>query len=385
MLKLPDLKSKVLFEGKGFSIDDMVLTQNNLYITCIENGLNKLVSVNPSNYHIDDIHLPFLGSLSLRPPNFPIVSFFQSTDYLLFALTALNKQSDIYECDVNKKIHKTNIVQEVQYQDSTMDLVIEEVQAPSYDGVMVPLSIVYKKGIKFYGSNPTIIDAYGAYGISYKPWFDLGRLGWLNHGGIFAVAHVRGGYEKGDNWYKGGFKATKPNSWKDLIACAEYLVKNKYTSPQKLAVTGASAGGITIGRAITERPDLFKAAVIYVSDMNAIRMENTFNNSSVTEFGTVKDSLEFQYLYNMDTYHHIFKGINYPSILFTASLNDARVAPWEPAKAVAKMQEVSQGDNIVLFRIEDKGHFDYPSDADVYSFLFWQLGHPNFKLKTSAK
>ena len=227
---------------------------------------------------------------------------------------------------------------------------------------MVPLSIVYKKGIKFDGNNPTIIDAYGAFGNSRRPDFSRNRLVWFNHGGIYAVAHVRGGAEKGDNWYKGGFKATKPNSWKDLIACAEYLVENKYTSSQKLAISGASAGGITIG-------------------INTVRMENTISTSSIAEFGTVKDSMEFQYLFNMDTYHHIQEGVSYPSILLTASINDARVAPWQPAKAVAKMQAVSKGDNIVLFRMENQGHFSYPSDTDVYSFLFWQLGLPDFKFK----
>src|ERR1035437_10147974 len=117
--------------------------------------------------------------------------------------------------------------------------------------------------MKFDGTNPAMIEAYGAFGLSMKAEFSRNRLAWFNHGGIYAVAHVRGGGEKGDKWYKGGFKITKPNSWKDLIACAEFLIKNKYTSSQKLAITGYSAGGITIGRAITERPDLFKAAVIF--------------------------------------------------------------------------------------------------------------------------
>jgi len=214
-----------------------------------------------------------------------------------------------------------------------------------------------------------------------KPEFSRNRLAWFAHGGIYAVAHVRGGGEKGDKWYKGGFKATKPNSWKDLIACAEFLIKNKYSSSPKLAIIGGSAGGITIGRAITEQPGLFKAAVIYAGTLNPVRMENSFNTSTVTEYGTVKDSLEFQYLYNMDPYLHIREGITYPSVLFTAGLNDARVAPWQPGKAIAKMQQVSKGNNIVLFRVAGTGHFDYPSDADVYSFLFWQLGNPDFKLK----
>jgi prolyl oligopeptidase len=380
MMTLPDLAPKVLFEGNGFSLDDMVINNNSLYITSLENGLNKLVQVDLKNYHSLYIELPFQGGIHLRP-SFPVVSFYQPGDNVIFGLTAFNKQWDMYICGTDKQVRRTNLSPETEFIRPPLDLIIEEVQVPSYDGAMVPLSIVYKKGIKSDGANPTLIDAYGAYGYTYKSEFDRNRLAWFDHGGIFAVAHVRGGGEKGDNWYKGGFKATKPNSWKDLIACAEYLVKNNYTSPQKLAVTGTSAGGITAGRAITERPELFKAAVIFVGDLNAIRMENTFNNTSVTEFGTVKDSLEFQYLYDMDTYHHIREGVSYPSVLFTAGLNDSRVAPWEPAKAVARMQQVSKGDKIILFRIEDRGHFDYPSDADVYSFLFWQLGVPGVKFR----
>jgi prolyl oligopeptidase len=271
----------------------------------------------------------------------------------------------------------------VEYIEPPLDLTVEEIEVPSYDGVKVPLSIIYKKGIKLDGKNPTLIDAYGAYGISMKPYFNRNRLMWFKNGGIYAMAHVRGGGEKGDNWYKGGFKSTKSNCWKDLIACSEYLIKNKYTSSQNIAVTGSSAGGITVGRAITERPELFKVAVIYVGLLNTVRIENTSNLSVAAEFGTVKDSLEFKYLLDMDTYHHIHKGVNYPSILFTAGLNDFRVPVWQIAKAAAKMQEVSKGENLILLRIEDKGHFNYPSEADVYSFLFWQLGHPDFKWKTT--
>ncbi len=379
-MKLPDTTRTVVCEASGFALDDLILTHNTLYVTTIEKGLNKLVKVNPENFVTLNIPLPFLGGISLVP-FFSIASSYQASDYLFFTLERYDKPMGGYICDENNKVTRTNIFPEYQYLDPPLDLIEEEIEVPSYDGIMVPLSIVYKKGIKFDGTNPAIIEAYGAFGISMKPIFFRNRLIWFNHGGIYAVAHVRGGFENGNDWHKGGLKATKPNSWKDLIACAEYMVKNKYTSSQKLATVGYSAGGITIGRAITERPDLFKAAVIYSGVCNTIRQENTFN-PQVSEFGTVKDSLESQYLFEMDTYHHIRQGIYYPSVLFTAGLNDSRVPPWQPAKAVARMQEVSNRENIILFRIEDQGHFSYPSDAEVYSFLFWQLGKPDFQLES---
>jgi prolyl oligopeptidase len=377
---LRDTAQLILFDANGFRIDDMALTKNKLYVTSFENGASKLFMIDLCNFKKERIDLPFSGSINLNPNN-KLPSSYHNTDILWFSLEGYDHQWGIYTCDTSNNVNRTKIAPEIKYFNTGLELVVEEIEVPSHDGTMIPLSIIYNKGIKLDGKNPTIINAYGAYGISLRPDFYRNRLLWYTNGGIYAVAHVRGGGEKGDHWYKGGFKATKPNSWKDLIACAEYMIKNKYTSPQKLAITGASAGGITVGRAIIDRPDLFKAAVIYVGCFNTLRAETSHINSIVREFGTVKDSLESQYLYIMDAYQNTKDGVKYPSILFTAGMNDGRVDPWQPAKEAARMQQLNKGDNIVLLRIEDKGHFDYPSDADVYSFLFWQLGHPDFKLK----
>ncbi len=157
--------------------------------------------------------------------------------------------------------------------DNPADLVATEVKVPSHDGTLVPLSIVHKKGLTLDGTNPTIVYGYGAYGISTTPYFRPTWLPWLQRGGILAVPHVRGGGEYGEDWYKAGYKATKPNTWKDAIACAEWLVANKYTSPSKMSIMGGSAGGIFVGRSITERPDLFGAAVDEVPVSDSLRME----------------------------------------------------------------------------------------------------------------
>jgi prolyl oligopeptidase len=262
-------------------------------------------------------------------------------------------------------------------------LIIKEVEVPLSDGTLVPLTIVYSNKIKLNADNPTILTGYGSYGYNYSPSFSQTLLAWYENGGIFAVAHVRGGGEKGDAWYQGGFKSTKPNSWKDFIACAEYLIKNNYTSPKKLAAEGSSAGGITVGMAIIERPELFKAAYISYGAVNQLRDEFTSNTLGVTEFGSIKDSIEVKYLYNMDVYQHINSQSNYPSVLFTTAMKDSRVAFWQPAKAAARMQSVSKGDNLVLLRISEEGHWGesdaIDEEADKYSFLFWQLGHPQFQ------
>ena len=167
--------------------------------------------------------------------------------------------------------------------------------------------------------NSVLLFGYGAYGISIEPLFDPNILLWALEGGVLAIAHVRGGGELGNSWYKAGYKTTKPNTWKDFIACAEYLIESGYTQPQHLAISGGSAGGILIGRAMTERPELFAAAIPRVGCMNAVRMEFTPNGPiNVPEFGTVTDYEECMALIEMDAYLHLCAGTQYPATLVTA-------------------------------------------------------------------
>ena len=206
-------------------------------------------------------------------------------------------------------------------------LVSEEVEVPGHDGAMIPLSIIHKQGIPLDGSNCCILDRLWRLRHQHAPPISASAIRWRPTGSVLAFAHVRGGSEKGEAWYKAGFKTTKPNTWKDFISCAEYLVKKGYTSPEKLAGTGTSAGGILISRAITERPDLFAAAVCNVGCANAMRMEFTPNGPGNTpEFGTVKDPVECQALYEMDGVQHVVKGVKYPAVLGVGGWNDPRVA-----------------------------------------------------------
>jgi prolyl oligopeptidase len=268
------------------------------------------------------------------------------------------------------------------------DLVVEEVMVPSHDGVEVPLSIVYKKGVTRNGNTPTLIFGYGAYGISMSPFFSPSFLLWTYHGGVFAVAHVRGGGELGEQWHMDGFKTTKPNTWKDLIACAEFLVSKGYTSAQKIAINGGSAGGILIGRAMTERPELFAAAIPEVGMMNALRSENTPNGPvNAPEFGTVKDSAECMALMEMDAYLHLKDGVKYPATLITAGMNDPRVIAWQPAKFAARLEAANGSDKPVLFLVDyaaghgigDTKSKQFENLADALSFGFWQTGHRDFQ------
>lgn len=272
------------------------------------------------------------------------------------------------------------------------NIMYEEIEVPSYDGAMAPLSIIYDKTkLKKDGSNICEMVGYGSYGISaYVPVFRSTNLPLLERGVVFAYAHVRGGGEKGNDWHLGGKKTTKPNTWKDFNACGEYLIKNKYTSTEKFGITGASAGGILIGRAITERPDLYKVAIPKVGCLNALRMEFSPNGPVNTpEFGTVKNETEFKALLEMDAYQHIQKGVKYPAQLVTTGFNDPRVDSYIPAKFAAKMQADNGSGNPVLLYVDYKaGHFggstmeeQYVQSAKEFAFLLWQCGDPEFQVK----
>lgn len=274
--------------------------------------------------------------------------------------------------------------------DEFNDLVIKEIEIPSYDGTMVPLSIIHAKNIKLDGTNPVLMDGYGAYGDSMTPYFSPLILTWILEGGILCTAHVRGGGEKGDAWHKGGFKTTKSNTWKDLIACGEYLIQEKYTSKDHLAILSSSAGGIMAGRAMTERPDLFKAAIIQVGMLNPLRHEarKGGGGSNYKEYGTAKDSIEAMALIEMDPYLHVKKDIAYPATLLTAGANDTRIPIWIPGKFAARLQ-AGNSDNLALLRVEyDSGHSGgdendeiYREWADIFSFAFWQTGHPDYQIE----
>ncbi|WP_345214421.1 prolyl oligopeptidase family serine peptidase [Mucilaginibacter gynuensis] len=233
------------------------------------------------------------------------------------------------------------------------------------------------------------MTGYGAYGVSGTPYFSTYSLALLNKGVIVAETHVRGGSEKGESWYKAGYKTTKPNTWKDFIASGEYLINNHYTSASHLIGEGTSAGGILIGRAITERPDLFAAAISNVSCSNALRMENSPNGLNNTkEFGTVKDSVEARALYEMDAFQHVKDGTKYPAVICVGGMNDPRVIVWQPGKFAAALQNATASGKPVLLAVNyDNGHFTenkeiaYRNFANMFSFALWQAGHPDFQAK----
>lgn len=378
----PDIEhaATVIPEGDAV-IKNISAAQDALYVQ-LTNGVPSLLErLSYSGGTPEEIALPFEGSATIDATDERIPG-------AVVTMTSWARAPRIYLCDPQSKtLADTKLRPPGPYGDP-QDVVSEEVMVKSWDGTMVPLSIVHKRDLKMDGSNPALIQGYGAYGISIDPYYDPILLAWIEKGGVYAWAHPRGGGELGEDWHKAGYKLTKPNTWRDFLACAEYLIEKKYTSPAKLAGEGGSAGGITIGRAITERPDLFASALVDVPVSDAVRSEETPNGPpNIPEFGTVKTQWGFEDLYAMDAYLHVRDGVKYPAILVTTGWNDPRVASWEPGKIAARLQAATGSGKPVLLRVDYAAGHGIGSTkeqqeellTDEWSFLLWQAGVAGFQ------
>jgi prolyl oligopeptidase len=273
--------------------------------------------------------------------------------------------------------------------DTPADVSATEVMVKSHDGALVPLSIIHRTGTALDGANPTILYGYASYGITEEPFFSPGRLAWMEAGGVFAVANPRGSGVFGKAWHNAGKQGTKPNTWKDFIACAEYLVAQKWTSPSRLAIWGGSAGGILVGMAMCERPDLFAAVMPGVGSLDMVRGElEPSGPPNIPEFGSRKTEPGFRALLAMSTYHQIKDGVPYPAVLLTHGVNDPRVEVANTTKTAARLMAASTSGKPVLMRLDyDSGHGigdtkaqALDERADTYAFVLWQTGTPGWAL-----
>jgi len=378
-LSNPDLaKPSLVVPPSEVVVINITAAADGLYVQDLDGGIGRLRHLPYGSGSAESVKLPFDGAIQALFTN-PM----EKGAWL--ELVSWTKSPLWYSLKANFKIEDTGIVplSPVDYS----DIVSEEVKAKSADGTMVPLSIVHKRGIPMDSSNPTWLEGYGAYGITIDPVFRPNWLAFLERGGIYAAAHARGGGEYGEDWHTAGQKLTKQHTIDDFIAGAQYLSENKYTSPAKLAGEGTSAGGITIGGAITQRPDLFAVAFIRVGDSDSMRSELMASGpANIPEFGTVKEPGGFKALYGMDAYQHV-KANAYPSVFLTTGVNDPRVAPWQAAKMAARLQASTTSGKPVLLRVDyDAGHGMGSTKtqrdmelADEVAFLFWQVGVAGFQ------
>lgn len=344
-----------------------------LFATYMKDASNHIYVYDLDGKFESEIKLPSLGSAGLsgrRDDNLAFYSF-----------TSFTYPSTIFKLDVNTK--KSELYQQVELDFDFDNYETKQVFYPSKDGTKVPMFIVHKKGLKLDGSNPTYLYSYGGFNISMNPSFSTSRLMFLENGGVYAMPNIRGGGEYGEAWHKAGMLDKKQNVFDDFIAAAEYLIKEGYTNPSKLACAGGSNGGLLIGAVINQRPDLFKVAIPQVGVMDMLRFHKfTIGYYWAVEYGSSDDAEQFKYLYKYSPLHNIKSGLNYPATLVTTADHDDRVVPAHSFKYIATLQEYYNGENPVLIRIETKaGHgAGKPTSkvieevADLWGFVFYNLG-----------
>ena len=376
-LAQPDIaRAETVFPASEAVVTFIGTAKDALYVQTLDGGVGKLWRVSYQGGAPQAIKLPYDGTAFIGWTD-------SQTEGLLFGLTSWTKSTAYFAYNSKTQTAAdSTLVPPIPIDLSSIEAT--SVRVKSHDGAMVPLVILYKRGLKRDGTNPTLLEGYGAYGIvNTEPFFASNFLPWLERGGVIALAGVRGGGEYGEDWHLAGKLKTKPNTWKDFIACAEYLVSQKYTSPAHLAGQGGSAGGILIGNSIVDRPDLFGAAIDQVGDNNALRFEVTSNGvPNIPEFGSVTTEEGFKALLAMDAYQKVKDGVKYPAVLLTTGINDPRVEPWMSAKMAARLQAATTSNKPVLLRIDyDAGHGFGSTKrqrneqaADIYAFLFQQLG-----------
>jgi prolyl oligopeptidase len=299
-----------------------------------------------------------------------------------YSFSSFNRPTSIYRYDL--ATGESKLMREAKVDFNPDDYEVKQVFYKSKDGTRVPMFIAHKKGIELNGKNPTLLYAYGGFNISLTPTFSVGRLQWMEMGGVFAMPNLRGGGEYGEKWHKAGTKTQKQNVFDDFIAAAEWLIENKYTSPKNLGIQGGSNGGLLVGACMTQRPDLYNACLPAVGVMDMLRFQEfTAGRFWVDDYGSSQNSAEeFQALHNYSPYHNIQNGTAYPPTLVTTADHDDRVVPGHSFKFTARLQAAQTGPNPTLIRIETKaGHGagkpttkQIEEVADLWAFLANNLG-----------
>jgi prolyl oligopeptidase len=300
---------------------------------------------------------------------------------VFYMFTSFTYPSTIYQYDIES--NTSTLFRQSELKFNPEDYETKQVFYSSKDGTRIPMFIVFKKGLKLDGNNPTYLFGYGGFNINQTPYFSITRLVLLENGGIFAMPNIRGGGEYGEDWHKAGMMENKQNVFDDFIAAAEYLIKEGYTSPEKLAVAGGSNGGLLVGAVVNQRPDLFKVSLPAVGVMDMLRYQKfTIGSAWTREYGSSDIEEQFNFLIKYSPIHNINEGVNYPAAMVTTADHDDRVVPLHSYKYIATLQEKYKGPNPVLIRIDTKaGHgMGKPTDkiieewADTWAFMFYNMG-----------
>jgi prolyl oligopeptidase len=374
-LDAPELKNAAEIVSAGEAVIEKIVPSNEaLYVGDLLGGPSQIRRFDLNGKNQTTIPIPQISSVQ------EMLALEDGS--LLFCAVSYTEPAAWFHC-ANEKTEPSKTALQSTSPVSFADIEVRREFATSKDGTKIPLNILSCKKTKLDGQNPTLLYAYGGYGISMSPNFDFTRRLWFDHEGVYVVANVRGGGEFGEEWHKAGNLTKKQNVFDDFAAAAEYLLKEKYTRPEKLAIQGGSNGGLLMGAMITQHPDLFRAVVSSVGIYDMLRVELAPNGAfNVTEFGTVKNPEQFRALYAYSPYHHVVDGTKYPAVLMMTGANDGRVAPYHSRKMTARLIAANKADNPILLRTSSSaGHGigtalseRIKQSADIYAFLFAQLG-----------
>lgn len=370
----PNLAKAVELVPQGpLVIEDIDRAKDGLYLKIMDGGVSRLRRLGHDGAVVD-IALPFDGTIG---------AVFSAADKpgVLINLSGWLTPTGVWSVAPEGRVADTGLTPKPAIDVSAYET--KRMFAAAKDGVKIPYTLIYKKGLRRDGSNPAWISAYGSYGsAAYTPSFAGKTLALIDAGFIVGYANVRGGGEYGREWHKAGQLENKPNTWRDLIAVCETICADKWTSPKHLAIGGRSAGGITVGRAMTERPDLFAAVIDGVGWSNPLRYVAEQNGyGEEPEWGAIADPAGYRALKSIDSYQAVRDGVAYPAVLLTTGVTDPRVAPFHVAKMTARLQTASSSGKPILLRVDyDAGHGigstraqQDREAADTYAFLLWQI------------
>ena len=345
-----------------------------LFINYMKDASSRMYSYNYDGKNEQQIKLPGIGTAS-------DIGGDKKDKTLFYTFTTFTAPIAVYSYEVSSG--KSTLFQQSEVNFKVDDYTTEQVFFKSKDGEKVPIFLSYKKGLKRDGTNPVLLYGYGGFNIALTPAFSISNLYFMERGGVYASVNLRGGNEYGENWHKAGMLHNKQNVFDDMIGAAEYLIAEKYTSKEKLAIRGGSNGGLLVGACITQRPDLFKVAIPQVGVMDMLRYQKfTIGHGWVVEYGSSDTTADFSYLYKYSPLHNIKPGTSYPATLVTTADHDDRVVPAHSFKFAATLQAAQAGPNPVLIRIDtDSGHgAGKPTGkaideaADIWSFIMQELG-----------
>jgi prolyl oligopeptidase len=347
---------------------------NYLFASYLKDASANIKQYDRTGKFLRDIELPGLGTVTGGETG-------RSDQFGFYTFANYTTPGSIYKYDF--ETGKSELYKKSDFKLNTDEYETKQVWYTSKDGAKVPMFIVHKKGIKLDGNNPTYLYGYGGFNISITPAFSTSLMYFISQGGVFAQPSLRGGGEYGEDWHKAGMLEKKQNVFDDFISAAEYLINEKYTSSEKLAIGGRSNGGLLVGACMTQRPDLYKVALPGVGVLDMLRYHKfTIGWGWVVEYGSSDKKEDFDYLIKYSPLHNLKDSVSYPATLITTADHDDRVVPAHSFKFAATLQEKHKGDNPVLIRIDTKaGHgAGKPTSkqidewSDIWSFVAWNLG-----------